>query len=206
VRYSPLRFEADGRLLVQTPHGLMRVANDGSGSEALDPNASEPKSWPLQVENAQGAQWIGLTYACDRSETLLNLAGASSSTLASELLAPRPGTCRGGSLPRSTPPIPLSFQGTTPEAIVAGKSINAQAERVPAAVVPGSARSPDGQYLAVPSPLGLVIASRERTALWYSADVNWSALEASDCVVANAARAAACISGGRARLFIPKSR
>ncbi|HMJ16275.1 MAG TPA: hypothetical protein VK524_32905, partial [Polyangiaceae bacterium] len=194
VRYSPLRFEATGHLLIQSPNGLVRASPDGSEAQ----EGSTAASWPLEVSSADGTRWTGLTYACDRSEVLLNVSGDPQR--ATGLLSPRPGTCKGGAVPRVPAPAVLEFRGQTPSAIVAGKLIGSLGEA--GAELPGSPRSPDGRYVVVPSALGLLVLQGERAELWRIQDASWSNSGASDCVIANDGQRAACIVDERVRLLL----
>jgi hypothetical protein len=196
VRYSPLRFEPSGHLLVRSSHGVVRVSPDGSSSEDL--GGSVP-GWPLEVSREDGTRWTGLTYACDRSEVLLNLSGAGDAPRFTSLLSPRPGTCKGGSVPRVPAPAVFDFRGALPNGVVAGNVIGNGGEAGPE--VYGSARSPDGHRIAVATALGVLITHGDRAELWRVQDTGWSNTGASDCVVANDGQRAACIVDERARLL-----
>jgi hypothetical protein len=201
VRYSPLRFEPSGQLLVQSAHGVVRVAPDGSASEDLGDGVAR---WPLDVAREDGTRWTGLTYACDRSEVLLNTTGPGEVPRSTPLLSPRPGTCRGGSVPRVPAPAVLDFRGALPNGIVAGKLIGTLGNGAPETY--GSARSADGRRVAVATALGVLIAQGDRAELWRVQDAGWSNAGASDCVVANDAQRAACIVDERARLLLRPAR
>ena len=197
VRYSPLHFEPSGHLLVQSAHGVVRVTPDGSSAENAGDGVAR---WPLEVAREDGTRWTGLTYACDRSEVLLNITGPSDAPRVTPLLSPRPGTCKGGNVPRVPAPAVLNFRGALPNGIVAGKLIGTLGDASPE--VYGSARSPDGKSLAVATALGVLIAQGDRAELWRVQDASWSNPGASDCVVANDAQRAACIVDERARLLL----
>ncbi len=202
VRYSPLRFEPSGHLSVRTPHGLVRTTPDGSHSEELAPDQPGGEPWPLEVSREDGTRWTGLTYACDRSEVLLTLGGAdphAAQPLVTRLLSPRPGSCKGGTPPRTAPPVAISFGSSGLDAIVGGLHIQPKAAADPA---PGSPRSPDGKYVVVWTPLGMLVASADHGELWSVTEPTWSQANASDCVVANEARAIACVLQNRVRLVL----
>lgn len=205
-RWSPLMFEASGSLLVQTPNGLVRVAPDGSSETPLAAEAGVT-AWPLAVTLQSGARWTGATDACDRPEVMLTFGAGNDAParhLATRLLAPRPGSCEGGARPRVPPPTPVGLMsGQSLEALVAGSLIGPRsfgAETV-LAVPPGSPRSPDGKLLVAPTALGLLVLGTDphKPELWTADGVNPMGL--SDCVVANGARAAACVARGRVLLF-----
>ena len=192
--YSPLSFEPDGALLVQTAEGVERVP---AGADRATPLAAEPGlTWPLEV-TAGSDRLMSVLYSCDRSEVQLLIGGSSARTLPTALLAPRPGVCRGG---RVAEPIPLSPVAMGPggvEAVLSGARLEAGA--IPEGRPPrGSARSENGKVLALPTTLGLIV-SGDKTELW-KVD-NWAVSPGSDCVVANDARRAACVRANRVEIY-----
>jgi hypothetical protein len=208
-RFSPLDFESQGTLLVQNADGLTRVSADASREERISADAGSP-SWPLEVVSARGLRWSGVSYACDRSELLLTYVDSRSAPgepQPTDLLAPRPGACRGGSVPQTPDPAPLGWSDGALTAIVAGATVGppfiAKARLAPH--TPGTPFSPDGRWFVAVTPLGLLLDGA-KPELW-RAPSNGGPLGAlrtlSDCVVANEARAAACIQAGRV-LFIPR--
>jgi hypothetical protein len=56
--------------------------------------------------------------------------------------------------------------------------------------------------LVVPTALGLLVVTGDRAELLRVAEPNWSPANTGDCVVANGARAIACVVGDRAKLFL----
>lgn len=198
-RWSPLRFEPTGALLVQTRDGLVRVAPDGHDEMPLDPEAGVA-SWPLPVTASDGRRWTGVADACDRPEVLLMFNDARNIPMppvATRLLSPRPGSCRGGKPPRVPEAVPLSWRdGQGLSAIVAGSRVGPEPSKD---VVPGSARSPDGKLTVVPTRLGLLVTGGDHPELWTRAGLD--ALSLTDCVVDNGARAIACIDHGHVKLL-----
>ena len=105
-RFSPLAFEPDGALLVQTSDGVSRVRfPDGHAENTTD--SVEP--WPLTVAGDTAPRWTGVAFPCDCSEVVLlesNATGVPLPSVPTHLLAPRPGPCRhGGHIP--TPDLAL---------------------------------------------------------------------------------------------------
>jgi hypothetical protein len=213
-RFSPMRFEATGALLVQTPRGVVRVAPDGASEEELGIEAGVER-WPLEPVSQSGLRFAGVTQACDRSELLLTFAGpggAASEPVATRLLAARPGACAGGRAPAALPIAPLAFKPDGLEAIVAGSIVGPRTSPGEAALrphPPGAPRSPDGRWLVVPNPLGILVTSVQKTELWLAPSAEGGSPLGppeglTDCVVANDAKAVACIDGTEARLFLPQ--
>lgn len=192
-RYSPLWFEADGSLLIQTPNAMFRVP---AGTDALSAEPAEAAlAWPLEVM-AGGERLTSVVYSCERSEVQLLATGATARMIPTSLLAPRPGVCRGARFTDPTPPAPLSASGSGFELLVGGARVETGA---PAARPPrGSARSENGKLFAFGSPMGLVIAG-EKTELWKVE--GWGAMPGSDCVVANHGRRAACMRANRLEIY-----
>lgn len=208
VHFSPLRFEADGALLVQsTRRVLERISKDGT-STVIDGDAGIA-AWPLSVTAPNGRRWASVVPACDRSELSLGLTAADGQFLPlvpTRLLAPRPGVCRNPSTwPTSTSPI--HWQGDNPVALLDGICWAGQgAHPCPTPyslgpVVPGSPRSPDGRHLVVMTGLGPIVTSGAKPELWSGPGIDGKRL--SDCVVANDAKAIACVADA-ALLFVTR--
>ncbi len=203
VRYSPLLFETDGTsLLVQVDHrgGLSRLSLDGT-SVAVDVDAGV-SAWPLEVTAPDGRHWSTVVPACDRSELSLALKASNGQflpLLPTRLLAPRPGPCRNPTnWPMATGPI--HWQGENPVAVLDGVCwAGPGTHPCPSPdklgpIVKGSPRSPDGRRLVVVSSLGPVVIGGPKPELWSGAGLDGKPLR--DCVVANEAKAIACVSNG----------
>jgi hypothetical protein len=202
-RWSPLRFEDDGSLLVQSANAVVRVTPDGR-EQALLEDAGAAR-WPLEVATGEGLRWTGVTLPCDRAEVELSFSGGSGSTTAparTRLLAPRPGSCRGGLRPGPSL-IPVSWHGAGLEALVAGSPVGAATSAGEAALrpaQPGSPRSPDGRSMVVPTPLGLLITHDQSAELWRG-DALGDPRPVNDCVVANRQERVACVRDDRVLLI-----
>lgn len=196
-RYSPLRFTAEGVLLVQSREGVSAFDADGA---PLDVDAGTFEAWPLSIQSSSGRLLSGVILSCDRSEVALQITapnGAREEPVPVALLAPRPGACAGGhglALPRL---VPLGFQAERPELFIAGTHVGAVRQSAESGV-PGAARSADGKTTVVLSSLGLVVLGAEKE-LWTGELVDPRAVES--CVVANGARAVACVRRERVVLF-----
>jgi hypothetical protein len=201
VRYSPLRFDSDGTLMVQADRGgVYRVKADGT-SEAVDAEAGIAP-WPLAVTGADGRRWYGVVPACDRAELSLSFKSPDGllALAPTTLLAPRPGICKNPApLPISVAPIAWTREGPTTlvDGVCWSGAPGGQVCEPPArlgAVLPGSPRSPDGLRLVAVTSIGVVVLGARKPELWTSASLEGKRL--SDCVVANDAKAIACVANG----------
>ena len=197
-RMSPLAFEADRSLLVQTRSGLVRVTDAGT-TETLDAD-SGVASWPLDFATRSGRRVQGVVFSCDRSDAQLQLTGGSDAPEApSGLLSPRPGACAGGKLPAAAL-IPLGEKDDRPAILVAGEPLGPRITRAEAVLRPrvlGSPRSPDGRHAVVPTSRGLWLDGGDQHELWRVDDV--AAL--TDCTVADGGKAVACVTRTGVRVF-----
>ncbi|HEX2871351.1 MAG TPA: hypothetical protein VHP33_08845 [Polyangiaceae bacterium] len=197
--WSPLWFEQDGALLVQTDSGVVRASRDGSTETSVDPDGGTP-AWPLDVTDASGKRLTGSLCACDASEVQLNVAdaaGAPQPALPTRVLSPRPGGCKG----RFSCPDPLPI-ATSPEgfSVLVGGALSEPKKMGKALPSPGSARSPDGAWLVATTPLGLVVTGQTQE-LWKLPEAPVDARRAQDCVVANDRAAVACVADGKVVLL-----
>ncbi|HMA93173.1 MAG TPA: hypothetical protein VKP30_10835 [Polyangiaceae bacterium] len=201
-RFSPMQFEPDGTLLVQDGNRtLTRVALDG-GVSVLD-GSSGATAWTLPVVSPDRSRiWSGVVPACDRAELSLMLSAPDGSNLSltpTRLLAPRPGVCRNPA-PLPLTQQPIAWNSESPIALVDGACWSgALSEPCPVPdrlgpVVPGSPRSPDGRLLLATTAVGPVVMGGPKPELWLSAKLEPTRI--TDCVVANDARAIACVDRG----------
>jgi len=204
--FSPLWFEADAALLIQSAAGLTRISGDRTAEAAVSAEGGPP-IWPLELASANGSRLLSVVHACDRSELLFNESDATHPllSLTTRLLAARPASCAGHGTGPNVTITPLSFDDNGLDALVSGTHlVVAPPGKKPPASLPamGTPRSPDGRWLVTPSALGLLVLG-ERKELWQTAKLSEHADAGrfTDCVVANDARAVACIDGGRAIVF-----
>jgi len=205
--YSPLWFESDGALLIQSAAGVMRLSADRTAESAISAEAGAP-TWPLELASASGLHVLGAVHACDRSEVLFTESDATHPMLpplTTRLLAARPASCAGHGTGPAVTITPLSFDDNGLDALVAGTRVTvAPSGKKPAAGLPelGTPRSADGRWLVTPTAIGLLVIG-EHKELWQTSKLSEHADAGrfTDCVVANDARAVACIEAGRAILF-----
>jgi hypothetical protein len=197
--WSPLWFEQDGALLVQTESGVVRASRDGTSETAADPDGGTP-AWPLDVTDASGKRLTGSLCACDASEVQLNVtdaAGAPQPALPTRLLSPRPGGCKGRFSCPDPQPIATSPEGFS---VLISGALSEPKKMGKALPSPGSARSPDGAWLVATTPLGLVVTGQAQE-LWKLPEAPVDARRAQDCVVANDRAAVACVADGKVVLL-----
>lgn len=197
--FSPLWFESDGALLIETEAGLVRASRDGS-SEAPVEADSGTSAWPLDVSVGGGSRLSGSLCACDSSELQLatsDARGAPQNGLPTRVLSPRPGGCRGRFV--CPDPVPLAASDDGFSVLVAGVAWEPKKLNKPLPS-PGSARSPDGAWLVVKSPLGLVVTGPSHE-LWKLPEAPLDVRHAEDCVVAPGRAAVACVSDGKVVLL-----
>jgi len=205
--FSPLWFESDASLLIQSASGVVRLSSDRSTESAVSPDGGAP-SWPLELASPSGLRVLGAVHACDRSELLFNESDAAPPLLpplTTRLLAARPASCTGHGTGPVVTITPISFDENGLDALVAGSRVTvAPSGKRPTAGLPelGTPRSADGRWLVTPTPLGLLVVG-EHKELWQTDKLSEHADAGrfTDCVVANDARAVACIDAGRAIVF-----
>jgi hypothetical protein len=197
--FSPLWFESDGALLVQTDNGVVRVSRDGTTETALDADAGTA-SWPLDVTSSSGQRLVGSLCVCDASEVALSLtdsAGAPQPPVPTRLLSPRPGGCKGRFVCPDPVPVATNAQGFS---VLLGGALLEPKKSEKTLPSPGSARSPDGNWLVSSTPLGLVVSGASPE-LWKLPDAPVDARHAQDCVIANDRAAVACVADGKVILL-----
>ena len=194
IRWSSLAFEQpEPTLLVRTPAGLMRASADGLHERPANPS-SGARAWPLEVQAGSTGTWGDIEQSCEQSELVATFStGAERPRALPEVLAARPGACDGVSVPPVPPPIPLGPTTNGLEAaIIAGARVGAD----PGRYRPGLPRSPDGNRFAVPTTLGVLVLGGDKPELWSAPELS-PTHAISDCVVANAASAIACVKDTR---------
>lgn len=197
---SPLAFDEQGTLWVQSASGFARIGEDGAAAPSdLDSHAP----WPRTLALASGTL-TGVAYACERPEVLLTWERADGrvDTVPLDVLAPRPGGCAPGS--SFAPPSwsPLGLRDGTAEVLLGTTPAGARTSMAEAAMRPqlaGAARSPSGRWLVSVSSLGLLVVGLDRAELWTGDAVNPSGL--GSCTVDDAAGRIACVRGKAVELF-----
>lgn len=195
---SPLSFHADGSLLVLTPSGVVRAAPDGRFE--YDASA-EVDAWSMAVISRGGEHLRGVAFPCDRSEVSWLATAPGGSVLPpipTELVAPRPGFCRGGAGFEAPRVAPAAWTDAGISGFLGMTWVGSRPSHPPM----GSPLSPNGRYSIVASPTGLLVAGNEKATLWVFDDTAVPA-QLRDCVVSNNAQAAACVMADRAYVVLP---
>jgi hypothetical protein len=206
--YSSLWFDEGGALSIRGANGVTRVSADRSSEEPVSGDGGVA-SWPIELLGPNGERVTGTSHACDRSELLLNQSDAQHGLLpplTTRLLAARPASCAGHGTGPSVSIAPLGFDANGFEALLNGSLVSSSA--APNALAPnalpalGSPRSADGRWLVTPTAFGLLVIG-DHQQLWQVSALHEhaDASKFSDCVIANDARAVACIEAGRALIF-----
>jgi hypothetical protein len=201
-RFSPLTFDADGTLLVQTRDGVTRVhAEDGRTEDTTD--AVEP--WPLAVGAGAAPRWTGIAFPCERSEVLLLESDPTGTPIPSKptrLIAPRPGPCRHASALPTPSLVPVEWTETRQAGFIGGALFGVdEPSELGQPAQRGSPRSPDGKVLVSPTPFGVVVATGAKSELWSVQD----GASLSDCVAANSAAHVACVRAEHAVVLTPEA-
>lgn len=191
--YSPLSFQPDGTLLVETAQGLYRRGDDPT-PEPVSPDAGDA-AWPLEVVTPQGETWSGVTYSCDRSEVALSLTRGSLESAVTDLLAPRPGACRGAPFDPGAPPAPISVEEGL---LIALGGSTLPANKPPRAPPRGSAASRNSEHVAVPTALGLFLGGKSPRLLEIE---GWRPSMVSGCTVDDRGVRAACVKGADVEIY-----
>ncbi len=193
-RLSPLSFDGDGSLLVQTVGGISRV-RDGEVSDASE----EVDPWTLVAFNEAGKFVTGLSFPCDETRVAVSSrspTGMFEQALETDLLPPRPGACAGQQRFAEPTLRVVAWLGDNLHAFVGPLEYG----RPEKPVAPrGSPLSPDARSSVSVTSLGLLVNAGGRSALWTLG----SGRTVSECVVANGATQVACIEGSEISLFSP---
>jgi hypothetical protein len=207
-RFSPLEFQDGDRLLAQSSTGVVSITAAGTVVQP-DPHADADSAapaispWPLSVASPGRSLWTGIVHSCDRAEITLSFLdpnGIPQENQATRILAPRPGSCRGGKGPQHPEPVALGYTGEKLAAWVGGSRVGPDQ---PETRAKGSPLSPQGKCVIFATQLGLLV-SGERTELWSVPKELGPPERLTDCVVNDNARRAACLRAGRAALLEPE--
>lgn len=180
---APLWFDASGTLRVRTANGVHSV--DAAGRPSPADSSVAPPDWAVR---AGGRLLVAPIFSCDRSE--LTLMFDTQPSVPTRLLAPRPGACGRASFDPKVMLRPVSA-GAGVTALIGAALVGEDAPG--SASPPGSARSPDGRTLAVPTRFGLLLDGDKPRLLAGIPDP----ASLTECVPANGGTRAACVQGGK---------
>ena len=199
LHFGRLAFEPGGSLLIASTTGMVRASASGEVVPAED----AASAWPLDVVRPDGSKATALVAACDQSVISIGFtaaSGAPADAQTTDLLAPRPGSCKGGRA-AALSLAPQSWKDGTLEALLAGEPVGPRLSRAEAALRPqvrGSSRSPGGKLMVVPGTLGLLVTGGDKPELWRIKA--GSALQ--ECTVADRAARVACVDHGTVRVWV----
>ncbi len=206
--YSALAFEPGGALLVQTESGVVRATGTqlGASEPGADGGVPLPAPWPIEPVSPRGERWVGAIHACGRSEVSFIFSGSPGSAgtqLPTNVPAARPGPCTGHAFQDRRPPVPVAWTVHGLTALVGGTVVelgplSAARSQVPA----GSPLSADGNWIVVPTELGVLLQGNAEAELW-ELDSAVSPDVLHHCVVAPGAARVACLDGATVWLIDP---
>lgn len=187
---SPLEFTGD-TLEAQTRDGVRSFTLDGSERQ-LEDGGTRPNPWPLRAEAPGGRLWTGVVYSCDRSEVALSFVdgfGQPVAPVLTEILAPRPGNCRGGAAVEA-PAVPIGWVDAQLVAWVGGARVGPIEPRTRPK---GSPRSVNGEWTVLPSRSGLIITGKLHE-LWHVPESVGQMEQLRACVIHDSGRLVACVT------------
>jgi hypothetical protein len=201
--WGPLAFEPDGKLLVRTAVGVVRVDPD-QGDEA----AAGGVDWKPGVTSPDGAlRWIEAYDPCDGLPLRATFAtGDDVRDVALPVPPPLGGRCAGS---RGAPAraIPVAWGPRGLEAIVEGEPLLIATDLSSASALSafldqpptrGSPRSPDGKSYVVPTEAGLLVQGTARARLLRARETDGTYADQRACVVSDGATHVACLRGDKA--------
>lgn len=203
--WGPLAFDANGKLLVETRAGVVRVDPD-FGDEA----SAGLAAWDTRVASPDGgARWIETYDPCDGlplRATFELASGSDDRDIALPVPAPLAARCSGS---RGAPmrAVPIAWGARGLEALLEGDMVLVSPDLTQAAVLatllgqpskPGGPRSPDGKTLVVATDAGFLVRGEARARLLRGEELDGTYAEQRDCTVSNDATHVACVRAGRA--------
>ncbi len=203
--WGPLAFETEGKLLVRTAVGVVRVDPD-QGDEA----AAQGVDWKPGVVSPDGStRWIEAYDPCDGLSLRATFALASGDDVREVALAVQPplsGRCAGsrGALART---IPVAWGPGGLEAIVEGEPVlvspdlsgsSALAAFMNQPSTRGGPRSPDEKTYVVATSAGLLVRGPAGARLFHARELDGTYGDERDCAVSDDGVHVACVRAGKA--------
>jgi hypothetical protein len=204
LSWGALAFEPEGKLLVRTRAGPVRV-DPGAGDETAAGSAAD---WKPGVTSPDGSmRWIEAYDPCDGVSLHATFAtGDDLRDVALPVLPPLGDRC-GGSRGAPARTLPVAWTAAGLEAIVESEPVLVSADLTRASPLAapvdqpggrGCPVSPDGKTLVVSTAAGLLVRSATRSRLLRSPELENAYRDLRDCVVSNDAARVACIRAGKA--------
>jgi hypothetical protein len=203
--WGPLAFEPNGKLLVRTRAGVVRIDPD-QGDEA----AANVPDWPMAVTSPDGARkWIDAYDPCDGMplHALFEMTnGENGRDILLPVMPALGGRCVGsrGSPARA---IPIAWGSGGLEAIVEGELVLVSSDLGNASLLTslidqpraaGAPRSPDGKAYVIATEAGLLARREGRSRLLRGSELDGTYAEQHDCAVSNDTTHVACVHAGQA--------
>jgi hypothetical protein len=222
--WGALAFEKDGRLLVRTATGVIRI--DPATME--DGEANDVASWPWEVTvPGKDARVGGVIDACDAPYFAARISGhdvATGATLVALPILPPlvSGRCAQGSGANATTtpvawgasglftlvehaPVIIPSELVTATGSKATGTLPAPAAKVEGTYVLGSPRSPSGTWIVVPTRFGLVrrddSGAAPATTLVRTRELEGLYPTLHECAISDDGAHLACVREGKALLF-----
>jgi hypothetical protein len=204
LSWGALAFEPDGKLLVRTRAGSVRVDPD-TGDETAAGGAAD---WKAGITSPDGSmRWIEAYDPCDGVAVHATFAsGDDMRDVAIPVLPPLGDRC-GGSRGAPARAVPLAWTAAGLEAIVDSELVLVSPDLTRASTlaalvdqpgVRGSPVSPDGKTIVVPAAPGLLVRSGGRTRVLRAPELEGSYRDLRDCAVSNDGARVACVRAGKA--------
>lgn len=199
--WGALAFEADGKLLVRTLAGVVRVDPD-TGDEAA---ATQTSAWPSAVVSLDGSvRWIEAYDPCDGVALHASFAPSTGDDLHDVTLpvAPPLGDRCSGSRGAPARALPLAWGPKGLEALVEGELLllvpelrraTPLASPLDSPALLGAPRSPDGKAMVVATSTGLLVRGPARTRTLRAPELDGSYSQQRDCAVSNDQTHVACV-------------
>jgi hypothetical protein len=204
--WGALAFEPNGKLLVRTRAGVVRVDPD-AGDETAAEGAAD---WKTAVTSPEGTtRWIETYDPCDGlplRATFAPTGGDDLHDVALPVAPPLGARCVGsrGALART---LPIAWGPMGIEAIVEGQLVLISRDLAHAALLatllgqpaaPGAPRSPDGKTLVVATDAGLLVQGAGHARLLRAPELDGTYGDQRDCAVGNDGSHVACVRAGKA--------
>jgi hypothetical protein len=204
--WGAVAFDANGRALVRTVAGVVRV-DPVSGDEAAAPDVAVWRSALVSPDTAY--RWLESRDECDGVSlhaVFAPNAGGDLRDVALPIAPPLGARCADPSHGEPATTLPIAWGPGGLEAVVAGEPllVSGDLTRATPLVAPlgqpvtaGAPRSPNGKVLVFPTSLGILVRGA-RSRLLRAKELDGGYAELRDCAVSDDGARVACVRGGRA--------
>ncbi len=201
-----VNFDSDGKLWVLSTEGQRQLGADGV-PVALEADAAPSAGWSRDIARSDGAVLSNVAYSCDQPSVSLHFAkkGGGMETIATPLLAPRPGSCRPNASFVPPAAVALGLKADAPLLLLGATWVGPEQSFAEASLrpqPPGTPRSPNGKYLAATTHLGILVHSLTGTELWQADELGQHS--GVGCTVNDSASQVACTTAAGRVLLLSK--